>query len=42
MIQEMRLALRNNGKIDPCSIDSYIAAVDIKLLQRRGKWIRAN
>lgn len=34
MIQEMRLALRNNGKIDPCSIDSYILAGGYKALAK--------
>ncbi len=34
MIQEMRLALRNNGKVDPESIDSYIAAGGYKALEK--------
>lgn len=34
MIQEMRLALRNNGRIDPESIDSYLAAGGYQALKK--------
>lgn len=37
MIQEMRLTLRNNGKIDPESIDSYIAAGGYQALAKARK-----
>ena len=41
-VQEMRLALRNMGKIDPESIDDYIAVGGYEALKRHGRWIGMN
>ncbi len=42
MAEEMRIVLRNYGKIDPLNIEEYLAAGGYKPLEKAKGWLKWN